>query len=275
MLSDHDESSVRAAFAPARELEPGEDLVARVVAQARRQGKRPGRLGGALVQSRLIVATVGVLALFAATLYSVPVTRAALEEAGGSVGGVFSGWLGGDSANAPGRPLDAGEQAPRFLYENDFVKDPRVIAEAGGYKLFVWVDSSGGLGYDLGGTGVGGGIPAGDLGEAPLEVLGPGAMQHPDRDGHVPLFGIAAQPVRSVELTYESGPPLRVDGVAGGFVLLAEPRREPREVIVLNADGEEIGSQLVDNSPHSGVRINWKQYLPGFWEQHLGGGPAP
>jgi hypothetical protein len=274
VFSDREESSVRAAFAVVRELEPSEEIVACVVAQTRREGERSSRLAGARVRSRLVVAAAGVLALLAATLYSVPVTRAALEEAGGSVGGVFTGWLGGDSAEAPGRPLGAGEEAPRFLYEGDFAKDPRVIAEAGGYKLYAFVEPSGGLGYDLGDTGVGGGIPRDQLGDAPLEVLGPGAMQHPDRHGYVPLFGFAARSVESVELTYESGPALRVDGVEGGFVLLAEPRREPREVIALNASGERVGSQLIDYSRHPGVRIDWRQYLPGFWEKHLGGGSA-
>lgn len=273
MLPDHEELSVRAAFAAVREIEPSEELVAGVVADAS-QSKRARRRGLAPARLRVALPALAALAALAAALYSVPVTRAALEEVGGSVGGVFTGWLGGDSAKAPGRPLGADEEAPHFLYEGYYAKDPRVIAEADGYKLYAYVDSSGGLGYDLGDTGVGGGIPADQLGKAPLEVLGPGAMQYPDRHGHVPLFGFAARSVRSVELTYESGPPLRVNGVEGGFVLLAEPSRLPREVVALNASGERVGSQLVDYSPHPGVRIDWRQYLPGYWEKHLGG-PAP
>ena len=246
-----------------------------MVADASRSKKRARHHGLAPARLRVALPALAALAVLTTALYSVPLTRAALEEAGGSVGGVFSGWLGGDSAEAPGRPLGAGEEAPHFLYDGYYAEDPRVIAEADGYKLYAYVDSSGGLGYDLGDTGVGGGIPADRLGEAPLEVLGPGAMQHPDRHGHVPLFGFAARLVKSVELAYESGSRLRVDGVKGGFVLLAEPSRGPREVIALNANGEEVGSQLVDNSPHPGVRIDWRQYLPGYWEKHLGGGPAP
>jgi hypothetical protein len=101
---------------------------------------------------------------------------------------------------------------------------------------------------------------AAELGDAPLYVLGPGAMQHADSQGHVPLFGIAAQSVSTVELTYTSGPPLRVSGVDGGFVLLAEPSRGPTEVIALDASGKEIGQQLVDDSPHPGPRIEWGGY---------------
>jgi hypothetical protein len=66
--------------------------------------------------------------------------------------------------------------------------------------------------------------------------------------------GIAARSVSSVELTYESGPPLRISGVEGGFILLAEPGRGPIEVIALDADGKEIGREsidypLIDESP--------------------------
>ena len=86
-------------------------------------------------------------------------------------------------------------------------------------------------------------------------------MQHADAEGHVPLFGIAARSVKSIELTYESGPPLRVDGVNGGFVLLAEPARGPREVVALDSRGEVVGRQSVDDSPHAGIRIDWQQYI--------------
>jgi hypothetical protein len=39
---------------------------------------------------------------------------------------------------------------------------------------------------------------------------------------------------------------------AGGFVLLAEPRRGPHEVIALDASGAVVGRQLVDDSQHNG-----------------------
>ena len=107
-----------------------------------------------------------------------------------------------------------------------------MIAEAGGYKLDSYVGSSGGLNFLLGG-GIGMGFEnVAELGKAPLHVLGPGARRHADAEGHVALFGIAAKEVTAVELTYASGPPLRVEGIEGGFVLLAEPGREPQEVLL-------------------------------------------
>lgn len=262
MHSHDDEALARAAFAPVGNIEPDEDLVARVVARVSR-GKTPSRrFALAPARPRFALQALAALALLGVALYSVPTTRAAIQDAGGSVGGVFASWLGGDSADAPGKPLGAGEKAPEYLYENGFAKEPRVIAEAGGYKLYSYIGPSGGLNFDLGDTGVGMGFEsAAELGDAPLHILGPGAMQHADPEGHVPLFGIAAKPVSTVELTYSSGPPLRVTGVAGGFVLLAEPGRGPVEVIAFDAKGNEVGRQKVDDSPHSGSRIEWDAYL--------------
>ena len=129
-----------------------------------------------------------------------------------------------------------------------------MIAEAGGYKLYAYIGTSGGLNFDLGG-GFGLGFEnIGELGKAPLHVLGPGARQHVDAEGHVALFGIATRSVTSVELTYESGPPLRVDGVKGGFVLLAEPARTPREVVALDSDGDVVDRESV-------AEIDWPHYL--------------
>lgn len=257
MLTDRDHNLIRAAFAPARALEPSEADVAAVLARVgpttrRSKGTAP------VIWRRPMTVALAALLLLAVALYSVPTTRAALEDAGGAVGGVFSGWLGGDSAEAPGKPLEADEKMPEYLeYLDDphQAKDPRVIAEAGGYKLYTYIGPSGGLNFDFGDTGFGMGFEsAAELGDAPLYVLGPGAMRHADAEGHVPLFGIAAKEVTAVELTYTSGPPLQVEGVEGGFVLLAEPDREPHEILALGAEGEVLGRQLV-------AQIDWQSYV--------------
>jgi hypothetical protein len=227
------------------------------VARARADGgagrdRRPGAARPRRGAPRLALQALAALALLGAALYSVPPTRAAIEGAGESVGGVFSGWLGGDSAEAPGKPLEAAEaeglpQGFEYLEDPHDAKEPRVIAEAGGYELYSYIGSSGSLNFLFGGIGVGLGYPsAAELGDAPLHLLDPGARRHADAQGHVPVFGIAARSVSSVELTYESGPPLRVSGVEGGFVLLAEPGRGPTEVVALDADGKEIGRESID-----------------------------
>jgi hypothetical protein len=266
MVPDPDDVLMRTLLAQARALEPSEEEIANVLARVRPSSRGSGASRPASGRLRTPAVALAALLLVAAAIWSVPTTRAALEGAGETVGGAFSGWLGGDAADAPGRPLRSDEPAPAeptptYLYDHQSAKEPRVIAEAGGYKLYSYIGSSGGLNFDLGNTGFGMGFEsAAELGDAPLYVLGPGAMQHADSQGHVPLFGIVAQSVRTVELTYTSGPPLRVSEVDGGFVLLAEPSRGPTEVIALDASGKEIGRQLVDDSPHPGPRIEWGGY---------------
>jgi hypothetical protein len=216
--------------------------------RGRRQVRRPGAVRRRWGAPRLALQALAALALLGAALYSVPSTRAAIE----SVGGVFSGWLGGDSAEAPGKPLETAEaerlpQGFEYLRDPHHAKEPRVIAEAGGYELYSYIGSEGGLNFLFGGIGFGMGYPdAAELGDAPLHLLDPGARRLPDAQGHVPVWGIAARSVDSVELTYESGPPLRVSGVEGGFILLVEPGRGATEVVALGADGEEIGREAID-----------------------------
>lgn len=256
MLTDRDDDLIRAAFAPARAIEPSEADVAAVLARVRSTPRRSKGTPPVIWRRPATVALAAFL-LLAVALYSVPPTRAAIEGAGASVGGVFSGWLGGDSAEAPGRPLQAAEaeKLPEYMEYLHDSKEPRVIAEAGGYKLYSYIGSEGTLNFEFGGIGFGMGYPsAAELGDAPLHLLDTGARRHPDAQGHVPVWGIAARSVSSVELTYESGPPLRVSGVEGGFILLAEPGRGPTEVVALNADGKEIGREpidypLIDESP--------------------------
>lgn len=205
------------------------------------------------------VALVGLAAavVLAGGYTAAPPVRAAIDD----LTGTFSGWLGGDAAQAPGRPLGSADEAPDFLRDPTFAEDPRVIAEAGGYKLFAARSRSGELTFDLGNTGVGlGGGFDEDFREHAIFVLGPGAMPSADERGHVPLFGVVTRSVASVELTYGSGPPLRVDDVEGGFVLLAEPDRAPRAVVALDARGRELECRLVDDSEHPCPCIDWSQY---------------
>ncbi len=217
--------------------------------RGRRHDRRPGAARRRWGAPKLVLQALAALVLLGVALYSVPPTRAAIEGAGESVGGVFSAWLGGESAEAPGKSLGSGEEAPENLYQEYSSKEPRVIAEAGGYKLYSYIGSAGGLNFEFGqgsnGSFIMGYENVAELGDSPLHVVGPWPVPA-GHQGHVPLFGIAARSVRSVELTYKSGPPLRVFGVEGGFVLLAEPSRTPVEVIALDAEGKELGREPID-----------------------------
>jgi hypothetical protein len=259
MVPDRDDILMRALLGPARVLEPSEEEIASVLARVRPGDRRWGASRPASGRFRTLATGFAALLLVAVGLWSVPATRASLEEAGEGFGGAFSGWLGGDSADAPGRPLRSAEPTPAeptptYLYDHQAAKKPRVIAEADGYKLYSYIGSSGGLNFLLGG-GIGFGFEnIAELGKAPLHVLGPGARRYADAEGHVPLFGIVAREVTAVELTYASGAPLRVDGVEGGFVLLSEPSREPQEVLALDGQGEVLGRESV-------VQDDWRHYL--------------
>jgi hypothetical protein len=254
-----DDGLLQAAFSPARALEPNEAEVVAVLARLEcgppRKARRPRSEAG---RWRLALPALAALALLLAGFYAVPGTRAAIEDATDGVAGSFSGWLGGDSADAPGVPLRAHQEAPAYFHEGAWSKqnvhEPRVIAAAGGYKLFAYIQHSGALGFDLGNTGFGmGGFTAHNFRDSAIEVLGPGAMRHADAHGHVPLFGISARAVKSVQLVYGSGLPLEVQGVDGGFVLLVEPGREPREVIAYDGDGHVLGRKAIGY-------IDWPHY---------------
>lgn len=263
MFDSHDDDLLRAAFTPARTLEPSPAEVARVVARAATPG-RSWRFPASAHRGRIAVTALAALLVLCAGVYAVPATRAAIESAAGSVADAFSGYQKGDTEDAPGRPLVRRDRAPEYFGDRylgrPLARQPRVLAAAGGYRLFAYRSPSGSLGFDLGDTGIGMGFPsARAIGPGALVVLGPGAMRHADTDDHVPLFGLVADSVSEVELVYEAGPPLRRSGVEGGFVLLASPSRGPREVLALDAAGRVVGRQLVDDSPH-GLRIDWARY---------------
>jgi hypothetical protein len=200
---------------------------------------------------RQVALALAAAALLVAGLYAVPETRGAIDDLAGTVAEVFGGYQeGGDEAAAPGRPLQADEPAPAYFTDQtpsgDFAKEPRVLAEASGYKLYAYLAPSGSISFDLGDTGVGMGFESADeIGPGPIYFLGSGSMRYADDQGHLPLFGLAASTVSSVELVYERGPPAREDGIEDGFVLLAEPGREPREIVGYDQAGEVMGRKLL------------------------------
>lgn len=258
MSMSRDESLMRAAFAPARTVEPSEAEIARVIARAARPGARRSRARRANGWRRVAAAGLAALVLLVGGAFAVPASRAAIDD----IARAFAGWLRGEDAAAPGRPLGAEELAPDYFHDPSFAGDPRVIAEADGYKLYAAHLPDGSVDFDLGNTGVGLGFSADAFSDRSLYVLGPGAVENADERGHVPLFGVTARSVRTVALSYEHGPPLRVAGVDGGFVLLAEPDRGPHEVLAFDGEGELVGRQLVDETADYGPRIHWEDYGP-------------
>jgi hypothetical protein len=248
-----DETLLSAGFAGYRGLEPSDAEVARVVLRAAPRRRSPLRLP-VFRPGRPVLAGAAVAALLLGGAYAVPTTRAAIDSVTGSIASTFGAYQRGGDAEAPGRPLGKDEAAPfydRTLLANH---DPRVIAEAGGYKLYAYISTGGSISFLLGETGVGMGYPSAfELSQGAIYVLGPGALAHADAQGQVPLFGIGATSVASVELEYASGPPLRLDGVDDGWVLLAEPAREPQAIVARDAAGNVLERKSV-------AYITWPQY---------------
>jgi hypothetical protein len=232
-MNDFDDTALRAALAPARNLEPSDDEVARAIERARRgrTTRRPGPL---------------VLALLAAMLlsggaYAVPATRAAIDD----ISGLFGAWVSGDEDQAPGRPLRAEDEAPSWVRD----QGGRLIAKTDGVPLYVTRTASGDgtlLGFSLGGEGTS--ISVSDtiegwhrrFDEHAVEVLGTLPARPTDEGKRFPLLGVTARSVDRVELHYASGPPLVANGVDGGFVLMADAARPLREIVVYTPGGQEL-----------------------------------
>lgn len=272
MATIQDESLMRAAFAPARTLEPSEADVAAVISRLTTPVRRRSLLGRSSGWRRLAVPGLATLALLAGGAYTFPPARAAINDVAGTVAGTFSGWLGGNSTDVPGRPIGANDQAPEYFYNPRYAQDPRVIAETDGYKLYAALNPNGSVEFDLPDIGMGAGLFASDLRGSAVYLLGRGSTRDANAQGNVPVYGITARSVTSVELTYDTGPPLRVDGIDGAFVLFADPSRGPHEVVGLDASGNAVGRMLVDEAAHPGPPLDWKGP---FWPPDGGGSIGP
>jgi hypothetical protein len=171
---------------------------------------------------RALAVALSAFVLLGGGAYAVPATRAALDD--------VAGWLAGDD----GRALRPADDAPRWVRE----EGGRVIAEAGGFRLYV--SRSGELLRFTIGDWTSHFDTAGGWRERfdrhAVVVLGTA----PAAGGRLPLFGVTAESVDRVELRYESGPPLVADRVDGGFVLLADAGRERAELIAFDAAGREL-----------------------------------
>jgi hypothetical protein len=252
MTSTTVDALLRGAFAPARALEPNAAEVAAVLVRVK-TGATPARSHRGT--RRALVPALAALLVLLAAAYAVPPTRAAIDDAVGGVAGAFDGWVSGDEAVAPGRAVRPGEPAPRYFDEGTWsevhVNDPRVIAEAGGYELFAFKERGGGIGFDLGDTGIGmGGFDPADF-RRPLCVLGAGTTEDTDPDGPIPYFGVTAPNAAGVELAYDEGPPETRPVGEGGFVVLVDRSREPVKLTVYDKAGSVLGS--VPLSFHKGV----------------------
>jgi hypothetical protein len=219
---------------------------ARVAAEAERTSGKPSALPRRRVLSglraRTLAIALGVAALLGAGAYSVPATRAAVDGIADS----FAAWVSGDSDQAPGRPLEPGDNEPSWFSGHG---QTRVIAKTEGVGLFVRrVDSNEGPRLQF---GIGAGIVMADtlegwrqrLGQHSVVILGPalfGPRDILDERGRFPLLGLTTQDVKRVELRYSEGPSLVTATGDSGFVILADAWRPLREIVAYDAAGRVL-----------------------------------
>lgn len=220
--------AVARAMAAFKELEPADAAVADVLARGRARPRRRRRLA-------LLAAVV-----VAGGVSAVPATRAGMND----VYGLLAPWVDG-GGHAPGRPANADDGLPEFLPKT--AGDSRVLAENAGVKLVVAREGDRTLTFLLG-TSFASTEPVEEwtkrlAGESVL-ILGmasfPGGRPL-DEAGRRPLLGIVGRTVERVELSYGSGAPTVQDDLDGGFVLLADAHRTPRELVAFDARGGVVG----------------------------------
>lgn len=236
-MTDLDDTMLRQALAPAREVTPTDDEIARALDRSNRVGasRRPH---AAVWVSAAVLALCGVA-------YATPPTRAAIDDVTGS----FAAWVGGEEGRAPGSAVRPDGDAPWWVRESG----GRLIAESGGVALYVArvANERDGtlLGFSYGpnataGRGVN--ISGFDTIEGwrtrfdrhALVVLG--APPVAGSPGRFSLVGVTARSVRRIELRYAAGPPQVVKGVEGGFVAIGDAGRAPLEVVAYGAAGDEL-----------------------------------
>jgi hypothetical protein len=214
---------------------------ARVAAERERAPRRSRLRSLTATPARALAVAVSALVVLGGGTYAVQPTRAAIED----LTSTFAGWLAEDESDAPGRALRPEDDAPEWVRE----EGGRVIVEKAGVELYVTrseTENGTYLSFVLEGSVAVGNTIEGwrdTFQNRSVMVLGPGLDRLQDvldEQGRFPLLGLAARSVERVELHYEQGPPVVETGVDGGFILLTDAWRQPRELIAYDAAGREL-----------------------------------
>jgi hypothetical protein len=215
---------------------------ARVAEEHERSSRRSLRPRFAAAPGRTLAVALGILVMLIAGASAVPPARAAIED----LTSLFADWVAGNDDEAPGRALRPDDEAPDWVREGG----GRLIADNNGVQLLVTrvrTDERGTLLNFLLADDVAIGGSIDDWRERfddhAVVVLGPtliGATDRLDERGRFPLLGVTAKSVDRVELRYAEGPPLTADRVDGGFVLMADARRQLDELVAYDAAGHEL-----------------------------------
>lgn len=220
-----------------------DELVERDAQRRTRLGRRarglarlwPGALSN-LGPAARFATTIGLVAAIAAGTYSVPLTRAAVDD----VFGAISNWVSGDDGAAPGRAVANGETVPPWVAAEDGEK--RVLADAGGEKL-VAIRHGDKLTLALADFGEQGTID--DLQRSVagqrIFLVGPGRFIPNGRHDRRPLFGLVSASVKRIRFNYaDGGPPVSEDDLTGAFGIVIETNRHPSSLTGYDQVGELV-----------------------------------
>lgn len=228
----HDDSQIRRALAPERSIESRAADAALVV--ARLNAKRHPR-------AKVVVVGFAV----AVALAAAPPVQAVVGGLASEFGSYFAN--AGDSAGAPGRPAAPSDSPPPWL-SADGRSGQRLLAESHGHALYVVREPSGSFGFALdGGVGISD-TRAGwerQFADNDAVVLGPASK--PDAGGLLALFGVSSEAVKSVQVSYASGPPTGSSAGEGGFVAMVDVARGPVALSVFDGTGRAL--QQLDLRP--------------------------
>jgi hypothetical protein len=223
----------RLAFAEARAIEPTDAEIQAVVrrAHAEPSRRRPAR--------RVILAAAATLTLAAGTALAVPQSRDVILDGFGTFKDFFTG------GEPPGTPVPGGEKEGQLnWFGGSDVATGSVIAQAGSVRLIAYREPTTGmacLGYSLAFVEC---RPDTEwsqvLARSPVVVSGP--LPQPDAAGRLPLLGITADNIATIEIRYADGGSERVDNIQHGFVLFAEPKRTPATLIARDQTGVDVAT---------------------------------
>lgn len=223
----------RLAFEEARAIEPTDAEIRAVVRRAHGEPTRRRR------GRRLIVAVAATLTLVAGTAFAVPQSRDAILNGFGAFKDFFTG------GEPPGTPAPAGEKEGQLnWFGGSDIVTGSVIAQAGLVRLIAYREPVTGmacLGYGLAFEEC---RPDSEwsqvLARSPVLVRGP--LPQPDAAGRLPLLGVTADNITTIEIRYADGGTERVDNVQHGFVLFAEPKRTPATLIARDQTGTNVAT---------------------------------
>lgn len=229
---------------------------ARVAAEAERKSRRSTAFASGLLRfgssGHTVAAALGIAVLMGGTAYAVPATHTAFDNITDSL----SAWVSGDSDNAPGRAIEPSDNAPAWIADSD-TSQPRLIAETEGVALFaIRTDTARGptLQFSLGsGFGISNSLQGWRerLAQHAVVILGNAVFGDQrggiDDQGRAPLFGVTNREVARVELQYADGAALEQPNGDGGFVLLVDAWRQPRNLIAYDRAGQIIERVVLSN----------------------------